>query len=91
VAYVTWFLANAIFIEKQITRNQILKVLAGFILSFGISIGINYYFTVRANGVYQSSVFLSMSRHINQWTDFNDIWKVWFAGIANIFGRPNIG
>ena len=75
VAFITWFLVEALFIDKQITRNKIIKVLAGFFLSFSLCIGINYYFTVRANAVYQSSVFLSMSRHINQWTDFSDIWE----------------
>lgn len=74
-AYVTWFLFNALFIEKQITRTQILKVLLSFILSFGICIGINYYFTIRANAVYESSVFLSMSRHIKEWSNFSEIWE----------------
>ncbi|MFM9944946.1 MAG: hypothetical protein ACKVQB_06900 [Bacteroidia bacterium] len=75
LAYMCWFLANAIFIEKQITRKQIIQVLSGFILFFGICVGINYYFTIRANAVYQSSVFLSMSRHINDWNNFSEIWE----------------
>jgi len=75
VAYITWFIANAIFIEKQLTKSQIFITLLMFFISFGFCIGINYYFTIRANTVYQSSVFLSMSRHINQWSDFNDIWE----------------
>lgn len=75
VAWVTWFLVDALFISKTITRNQILKVVGVFLLSAFICGAISYYFTVRANAVYKSSVFLSMSRHINQWTDFSDIWE----------------
>lgn len=75
VAYLVWFIANALFIDKLISRNQIFKVLLAFIISFGISLGINYYFTVIANAKFNSSVFLSTSRHINQLTDFSDIWE----------------
>ncbi len=74
-AYISWFFANALFIEKQITRKQLIQVLSGFIVCLGIIISINYYFSIRANAMFKSSVFLSMSRHINKWTDFNDIWQ----------------
>jgi len=74
-AYFSWFLVNALFIEKQITKKQIIRVILGFSLFFGIIVGINYYFTVLANAKYQSTVFLSTSRHINGLTDFNDIWE----------------
>ncbi|NUM31581.1 MAG: glycosyltransferase family 39 protein [Bacteroidetes bacterium] len=75
VAYFIWFLADSIFVEKQYSKTLILKVAGVFIALFGITVSINFLFTVYANSIYKSTVFLSTSRHINQWTDFSDIWE----------------
>lgn len=88
IAFLVWFLINSILINKQITKKQILSVLAAFMLIFGLSVLINYFFTVYANNNFQSTVFLSTSRHINQWTDFGDIWENVVCWHREYFSKP---
>ncbi len=75
LAYLFWILTYSYGIEKQINRSKIIKIVLFFLASFSIWLGITYYFTIRANALYQSSVFLSMSRHINDWNNFSEIWE----------------
>ncbi|MCB9250897.1 MAG: hypothetical protein H6605_00380 [Flavobacteriales bacterium] len=75
VAFYVWTLLSLYIVDKEISKQQILRVSVFFILCFIFSIGVNYFFSIRANSEYGSSVFLSTSRHINRWTDFSDIWK----------------
>lgn len=75
IALLVWFLADSMFFDKQITKKQILKVVGFFCAFFGSAIFINFLFSVKANSIYQSTVFLSTSRHINHLTDFSDIWE----------------
>ncbi len=75
IAYLVWFLIDVFFVDKLITKSQVIRVLAVFVGLMTICFGITYYFTIYANLKYQSTVFLSSSRHINKVTDFSDIWE----------------
>ncbi len=75
IAYLFWVLTHSFFIDKQISRSKIRFIIVFFVAFFSIWLSITYYFTVRANAVFQSSVFLSMSRHINDWGNFSEIWE----------------
>lgn len=88
VAYLCWFVIDSVFIEKQITRKQIFKAFGAFSVFFGLSILINYFFTVNANARFGSTVFLSSSRHINKITDFNDIWENVVCWHREYFSEP---
>jgi len=74
IAYLLWFLIDAFFVDKLITRGQIICVVSIFVASMILCFGIALYFTIYANYNYQSTVFLSASRHINKSSDFSDIW-----------------